>query len=167
MINNFNFCPLCKEGLRKKRIDGRYRKFCPSCKWICYENPLPVVVCAAINRKNELLIAKRNLDPGMGKWSLPGGFVETNETPEAACLRELIEETGIKGKIIRLLGVYVQETKKYGSLLIIGYAVKVSKENITINNEVKEAKFTSRKKLPWIPFSTHRELIKQIYKRIN
>ena len=164
MNSNFKFCPLCKGFLLQKWVDGRYRKVCSRCKWIHYENLLPVAACAAIDRKGKLLIARRNLEPGMNKWALPGGFVESNETPEKACLRELKEETGVEGKINRLIGVYVQRTRKYGSLLVIGYAVNVVKENISVNKEVKEAKFVSHKEMPYIPFSTHREIIKAVYK---
>jgi ADP-ribose pyrophosphatase YjhB (NUDIX family) len=139
---------------------------CRKCGWIYYENPLPVVVCVAENKKGKILIAKRNLSPGKNKWALPGGFVERYETPEKACLRELKEEVGIDGKITRLIGVYAWRTREYGSVLVIGYAVSVLHENISINNETKEAKFVNRKNLPYIPFSIHRRIIKEKYEKV-
>ena len=138
---------------------------CQKCGWINYKNPLPVAVCAAKNRKDEILVAKRNLDPGMNKWALPGGFIESEETPESACLRELEEETGIKGKIKRLIGVYIQKTRRYGALIIIGYEVSVTKCNFSLNNELKEAKFFTKETVPHIPFSSHRKIIKGVYKK--
>ena len=162
MLYSFKFCPLCKRPLRRNKVDGRKRLVCQKCGWIDYKNPLPVAVCAAINKEAKILIAKRNLEPGKNRWALPGGFVERDETPEDTCLRELKEETGIDGEITRLIGVYIQRTKKYGSLLVIGYAVGVLHENVSINSEVKEAKFVGRRALPYIPFLTHRKIIEEL-----
>ena len=147
-------------------MDGRTRSVCRKCGWIDYKNPLPVVVCAAINDRGKILITKRNLEPGYNKWALPGGFVETDETPEKACLRELKEETGVKGSINRLAGVYVQKTKEYGSILIIGYVVRASEGSIFLNSELKEAIFVNREDIPHIPFLTHRKIIEEAYKKM-
>jgi mutator protein MutT len=158
----FKFCPLCKHPLCRIGIDDRKRLVCQKCGWINYENPVPVASCVARNKKGEILIARRNLEPGKNKWALPGGFVEGDETPEKACLRELKEETGIDGGIAKLLGVYIQRVKRYGSLLVIGYLVDVLHENISINSEVKEAKFVSQRDLPYIPFLSHRKIIEEV-----
>ncbi len=160
----FKFCPLCKYQLRRTCIDGQRRLFCQKCGWIYYDNPLPVVVCAARNRKGEIFIARRNFNPGKNKWALPGGFVESAEAPEIACLRELREETGLKGKIKKLIGVYLQKIIGDKALLIIGYEVDVFNCNISLNNELKDAKFFSKKDLPIIPFLSHRKMIEKIFK---
>jgi len=156
------YCPLCGSCLRKKQIDVQKRLVCPKCGWVYYKNPLPVVVCAAIDKKNKILVVKRNLKPGINRWALPGGFVESNETPEAACLRELEEETGLKGKVKRLIGVYIHKTKEYGSLLVIGYEVVIARGLLSLNNESKDAKFFSKKDIPFIPFLSHRKIIERI-----
>jgi 8-oxo-dGTP diphosphatase len=158
----FRFCPLCRYYLRRKQVDGRKRLVCQKCGWVYYKNPLPVAVCAAKNKRGKILIVKRNLKPAINKWALPGGFVESNEVPETACLRELQEETGLKGKIKSLIGVYIQKTREYGSLLVMGYEVEISQGSLLLNNELKDAKFFSKKDLPVIPFSSHRKIIKKI-----
>ncbi len=164
--NTFKFCPLCKDSLRRKKVDGRERSVCRKCGWIDYKNPLPVAVCAAINDRGKILITKRNLNPGYNKWALPGGFIESHETPEKACLRELEEETGVKGEIDRLIGVYVQKTKEYETVLVIGYVVRVVKERISLNNELKEAVFVNREDIPHIPFLSHRKMIEEVFKKV-
>ena len=58
------------------------------------------------DRDNRLLVIKRKHPPFKGRFALPGGFVDVGETVEAAALRELREETGIEGRIVRLIGVY-------------------------------------------------------------
>lgn len=56
---------------------------------------------AACFRDGKVLIAKR-LKPSL--WSLPGGRIEPGETPEAAAMRELLEETGVEAEIVALAG---------------------------------------------------------------
>ncbi|MCK4463661.1 MAG: NUDIX hydrolase [Candidatus Omnitrophica bacterium] len=166
MNRAFKFCPLCRYYLRKKRVDGHKRLVCQKCGWIYYGNPLPVAVCVVKHREDKMLIARRNLKPGINKWALPGGFVESGESPETACLRELEEETGLKGKIKGLIGVYIQKSRYYGSLLVIGYEVSVSKYNLSLNSELRDARFFSRKDLPVIPFSSHRRIIEVVYEKL-
>jgi len=158
----FKFCPLCGRVLGEKQIEGQRRSVCQKCSWVYYKNPLPVAVCAAKNKEGKILIVKRNLKPGINKWALPGGFVESDKPPEIACLRELEEETGFKGKIKKLIGIYIHKTKEYGSLLVIGYEVMIVRGLLSLNNELKDAKFFSKGDIPFIPFSSHRNIIEKI-----
>jgi 8-oxo-dGTP diphosphatase len=56
--------------------------------------------------KNKLVLVKRKNPPFEGKFALPGGFVEIEETTEKAAAREAFEETGLSVEIIKLIGVY-------------------------------------------------------------
>ena len=63
----------------------------------CYEFPRPSIAsdCVIVNEKNEILLIQRKNPPDAGKWALPGGFMEIDETTESAASRELFEETGV------------------------------------------------------------------------
>ncbi len=164
MQHTFRYCPICRSHLRWMRVDGQKRLACQKCGWIYYRNPLPVAVSVAVNKEDKILVVKRNLKPGINKWSLPGGFIESGEEPGSACLRELKEETGLKGEIIRLIGVYTYRSRMYGPLLVIGYKVIIREGSPQINSELKEAKFVFRRNLPKIPFSAHRKIIQDARK---
>ena len=68
--------------------------------------PLLTVDCVVFDKAGRLLLIKRGNPPFKGQYALPGGFVDVGETVEAAALRELKEETGVAGEIVRLVGVY-------------------------------------------------------------
>ncbi|MGB9705536.1 MAG: NUDIX hydrolase [Pyrobaculum sp.] len=64
----------------------------------------PAVAVAAVAVKNgEVVLVKRKYPPNPGKWSLPGGRVELGERLEEAVLRELREETGLTGRVVKFL----------------------------------------------------------------
>lgn len=155
----FKYCPLCGSELEGKKEEGRRRLFCPKCRWVNYENPLPSAAAFVKNRRNEILLVKRGVEPGVGKWALPSGFIEIEETPEKACLRELEEETGLRGEIVRLIGVYSQKSLLYKNVLIIGYEIK-AEGILSPGSDSLRADFFSPVKLPTIAFSSHREMIR-------
>ena len=81
--------------------------------------------CVVFNGKGELLLIKRASDPFKGSYALPGGFVEMGEEVEAACRRELKEETGVvAGKDLIFFGVYSDpERDPRGHTVSIAYLV--------------------------------------------
>jgi len=59
-----------------------------------------------VTRGNELLLIRRGAQPFKGSYALPGGFLNYGETLEDCVLREVLEETGLKTRIVGLVGVY-------------------------------------------------------------
>ncbi len=68
--------------------------------------PSLTVDCVVFDAHDRLLLIRRKHEPFTDRHALPGGFVDVGETVETAALRELKEETGVEGRIVRLVGVY-------------------------------------------------------------
>jgi 8-oxo-dGTP diphosphatase len=155
---NFKYCITCGGKLSLQRVEDRSRLVCLMCGEIHYENPVPCAAALVRNKSGEILLVKRGIEPARGSWALPSGFVEIDETPQGACLRELKEETGLGGRILRLLGVYSQESPMYKQVLIIGYEVEA--EGIpSPGSDSIEVGYFSPDKIADIAFPSHREMI--------
>ncbi len=147
-MKEYNYCPICATSLQMGMIEGRKRKYCPKCDFVDYKNPLPVALAVAVKDKRFLLI-KRGLPPRKGMWGSASGFIEIGETPEEACLRELEEETGVSGRIAKLVGVIrIDDKEIYGDMLIVAYLVKVKDEKLAPGSEVEDARFFDIPELP-------------------
>jgi 8-oxo-dGTP diphosphatase len=70
------------------------------------KTPLLVADCVVFDARGRVLLVRRKHPPFRGQYALPGGFVEIGETVEDACRRELAEETGVRARRLRLVGVY-------------------------------------------------------------
>lgn len=161
-MKEYHYCPICATPLQIGFIAGRRRKYCPKCDFVDYRNPLPVAVAVAVKGKRFLLI-KRGSPPRRGTWGSPSGFIESGETPEEACLRELKEETGISGEIARLIGVIGREDKEiYGDMVVVRYLVKIKSGKITPGDEVENAKFFDIAELPSYYVDIYKDLIEEI-----
>jgi len=161
-MKEYNYCPICGTPLQAGMLEGRERKYCPKCDFIDYKNPLPVALAVAVKDKKFLLI-RRGLPPRKGMWGSPSGFIESGETPEEACLRELKEETGISGKIVKLIGAVRREDKEiYGDMLIVKYLVKVKSGKLNPGDEIEDARFFDIAELPVYYVNLFRDVIEEI-----
>jgi len=158
------YCPYCGHKLIRKHLEGRKRLFCPNCEKIYYENPTPVVAIVVKDDKGRILLIKRKIDPCKGKWALPSGFMEIEETPAQGALRELREETGIIGEVKRLIGVYSNNSKLHGYLVTIVYEVKMSGGILCAGDDAEEAAFYEIEKMPDIVFDSHFKAIREVMK---
>lgn len=86
-----------------------------------------VLLKGRVDGGHDVLLIRRGRDPFKGQWALPGGFVEVGERVEDAARRELVEETGLRGDILDLLGVYSDPSRDpRGHTVSVAYVMKVS-----------------------------------------
>lgn len=117
-------CIRCGQAVVRRVVGDRERAVCPGCQHIHYENPLPVASAVVLDEDRRLLCVRRGNEPHRGEWCLPIGFAELGETIEQACLRELGEEAGLEGRVLRLLGATSQASEHYGDLLVVSFLVQ-------------------------------------------
>ena len=159
------YCAYCGEKTERKLVEGKVRRYCPNCHHIFYENPIPAVAIAVLDEQGRILLVKRGIEPGLGKWSLPGGYIELGESPEEAAIRELKEETKLKGSGLEIIGVYNQENPFYGYVLLIGYLVKEIKGNPSPSDDAASIGYFFIDELPDVAFWSHKRIIEEIDNR--
>jgi len=160
---NLNYCPECGKPLEVKKENNREQLFCPECAKFVYQNPVPVVAGLIQNQKKEILLIKRGIEPCKGSWALPSGFMELGETPQECVIREMKEETNLDCKISRLLGVYQQKGWRYKSIIVIAYILEPIGGKPVAGDDAVDLRYVHFRKLPEIPFKSHREIINDIF----
>jgi ADP-ribose pyrophosphatase YjhB (NUDIX family) len=92
LCESFQYCPRCAaQGTSLKENPFR----CSSCQFVYYFSPVSAVGALIVNRADQVLFVVRDKEPARGTLGLPGGFVDSGETLEAAMCREVAEETSL------------------------------------------------------------------------
>ncbi|EIJ80698.1 mutt/nudix family protein [Bacillus methanolicus PB1] len=101
------------------------------------------------NKTGEWLVVKKKYGGLKGKWSLPAGFVDANETADEAAIREVFEETGIKSELIGMIGLRTGVIRgEISDTMILFLLEKKGEQTIKIQeNELLDAKFMNPEKL--------------------
>ncbi|MFH1329441.1 MAG: NUDIX domain-containing protein [Actinomycetota bacterium] len=141
-------------------LEGRPRGVCGECGRVSYHNPLPVATAVVLNDRREVLLVRRRNEPHSGKWCLPTGFAELDETIEEAVLRELREETGIEGRVHRLLTARSVADHYYGDLLFVCFEVEKTGGNEAPGDDAEMIAYHSLSALPPLAFDAHTEAVR-------
>jgi 8-oxo-dGTP diphosphatase len=145
-----NYCPRCGVALTQQDRYGRLRPVCPACDYVVFHDP-KVAVLAFITHNERVLLVKRAIEPGAGKWACPAGFVEHDEAPAEAVLRELHEETGLYGKVDQLLEVFPKRDAGLADIVIV-YAVSIIGGELTAADDAEAVAWFTRDTLPELVF---------------
>jgi ADP-ribose pyrophosphatase YjhB (NUDIX family) len=132
--------------------DVKERAVCPACGTIHYENPLNVVGTVP-HWDDRVLLCKRNIEPRWGKWTLPAGFMELNETTAQGAARETDEEAGARfemGTLFSMLNV-----ERVGQVHLF-YRARLLSDQFSPGHETIEARLFTEAEIPWeeIAFKT-------------
>ncbi len=141
-LQDVGFCPRCGRGAD---VDFPRSISCPHCGYGAYYNPKPVACTIPRTPGGELLLLRRGFDPGRGRWTFPGGFVDLGESVEQAAHRETMEELRIEVELLRLLGVYSRADDRV--VLVVFEAQALGEPQTT--PEATEIRAFSPDAVPW------------------
>ena len=101
-----NFCSNCGSPVESKIPAGDHlpRFVCTNCHMVHYKNPLLVLGCVP-EWQNKILLCRRAIEPRLGFWTVPAGFMENGETMQQAAARECREEAMAEVEVGSLLAV--------------------------------------------------------------
>ncbi len=116
------------------------------------------MVTALIEEEGRVLLVKRDIEPGRGLWGLPGGYVDWDEHPEKAMVRECEEECGIRVEAQRLLSIQHVMLGNEG-IVILSYRAKRTHGEPRPQDEVQQIGWFDPSSLPPLAFATHRNVL--------
>jgi len=142
-----NFCSHCGQPvtLRVPEGDNRPRHVCASCGTIHYRNPKVVVGCVP-EWQGRILICRRAIEPRLGYWTIPAGFLENGETLHAGAERESREEALARVEIASLLAVV---NVLYAEQVHITFRAALREPKFGIGAESLEVKLVEEAEIPW------------------
>jgi NAD+ diphosphatase len=130
-MREFQFCPRCAAAMLPSVAEPKTRPTCSArCGFVQYDNPTPVVA-AVIEHEGRVLLARNRAWPETW-YALVAGFLERDESPEQAILREVKEEVGLDATAAELIGLY--PFSRFNQI-IIAYHVATSGP-ISLNHEL-------------------------------
>jgi len=125
--------------------DTHERDVCTTCGFINYVNP-KIVTGSVVRHQGKILLCRRAIEPRVGYWTLPAGFMEVGETAEQAAMREAREEANASIVIDRLLAVY---TIPRIAQVQIMYLAHLPEESFSAGPESLEVMLAGWDEIPW------------------
>ena len=157
---SFQFCPVCGSALESRLLKAAepQRLVCVRCGFVFYLDPKVAVGTINSDDRNHVVLVRRAIEPGYGRWVFPGGYVDRGEEVQAAAVREAREETGLDIRIDSLVNIYSYPGR---APIIIVYAATMIGGCLACDDEGLEAGFFAPEAIPWeaLAFrSTHEAL---------
>lgn len=144
---SFRFCPRCAGALTLRIVKSNEpeRLVCGECSYVFYQDP-KVVAGTICTLGGGVVLLRRGIEPAIGKWVFPGGYVDRGESATEAAIRETLEESCLVVKTQALLGVYSYPSSPN---IIIVYVAVVVGGALAVGDESTEAQIFSLSQIPW------------------
>jgi ADP-ribose pyrophosphatase YjhB (NUDIX family) len=155
-VTGAKFCPRCAAPLveRVPEKDNRPRSVCPECGHVAYVNP-KIAAGSVPFRDGKIAMIRRGVEPSLGLWSWPCGYVEIDETVEAAAERETREESGLVVRLGPLLGAYsypvvpADGPTPTTGLVIMSWATGDVDGDLVAGDDASDAAWFAPDEIPW------------------
>jgi 8-oxo-dGTP diphosphatase len=143
----FRFCPRCGGNLERRVMKSGEpeRLVCGRCAYVFYLDP-KVAVGTIARTDSGLVLVRRAIEPGYGKWVFPGGYVDRGEPLTAAAVREAREECGLEVRLDGLVNIYSYPGR---TPVIVVYAATVLGGSLSVDEECLEAAEFTAGRIPW------------------
>src|SRR6266545_2017753 len=155
------FCPRCGGRLEEKLVafEQRVRQVCSSCGFIFYLNP-KVAAAAVPQQDGRIGLLRRSNEPGAGRWTFPGGYVDLGERVPDAAIRETREETCLEVRLDALMNVY--SYNEVGVVVVV-YRATVIGGVASVTLESREVRAFTPAEIPWndLAFPSTREALRE------
>ena len=161
----FRFCPVCGNALELRELKAAdpKRLVCTGdvCGFVFYLDP-KVAVGTIIRSEahDRIVLVKRAIEPGYGKWVFPGGYVDRGEEIREAAIREAREEAGLEVRLDRLINVY---SYSGGVPVIIVFAATRIGGELAVDDEGLEIREFAPDEIPWdaLAFRSTKEALQE------
>lgn len=130
---------------RTPEEDDQQRLVCDHCGFVNYENP-KIVVGSVATWDTRILLCKRAIEPRVGYWTLPAGYLEQHESPEDGALREAWEEARAQLEIDQLLASYAITRISQVQLI---YRARLKTPQVSAGPESREVGLFNWDDIPW------------------
>ncbi len=156
----YRFCPRCGHALERRLLKAGEpeRLVCPSCTFVFYIDPKIAVGTIIRTEASRIVLVKRAIEPGYGKWVFPGGYVDRGEALTVAAIREAREESGLEIRLDGLVNIYSYPGR---APVIVVYAATALSGALVPDDESLEAAEVEHAAIPWgdLAFRSTREAL--------
>lgn len=142
------FCALCGGAMESRIVlpDRKRHHVCSRCGFVHFLGPKLVAGCLVVDSARVLLL-RRGIEPALGRWTFPGGYVDLGETPEHAAARETLEEVGMNVQISRVFGLYTDPESPHVSVAV--FLANSGDDPPSNSHEALETRYFAPGEIPW------------------
>jgi 8-oxo-dGTP diphosphatase len=162
----YRHCPMCGGALEARNLRPKEpeRLVCTQCGFVFYLDPKVAAGTIIRDAEQRILLLRRAIDPGYGRWVFPGGYVDHGEAVHTAAVREAQEEAGLEVRLDRLLNVY---SYPGGAPIIVVYEASILGGELAWDDESLEGRFFHPHELPWdeLAFRSTLEALREYLKK--
>ena len=156
MLQDVRYCQRCGHELARKRFEGKKRAYCGQCGLIVFLDP-KVAAAVLVEITGSLVLVRRGIEPAMGRWSFPSGYVDRGESVEDAAVREVKEETGLDVRLTGLVGLY---SRAESPVVLAVYSAQVQGGKMKAGHDAEEVGLFDPADLPDLPFDHDVQILK-------